>query len=142
MKKPVFPHNNLVFTLSWILTLPILIDICTACTLFSFWLVWLLYFMVIIISCVRLFFGFKQKCYKFSWTLIAELIIGGAILLFFQMSFNDQIKNALNHSVKPDVLEISNPVNLHPQSDSLQLPSKQTPVNKIETTSSKENDRQ
>lgn len=114
MKKPVFRHCNTIYTISWILTLPILIDICTACTLFSFWVVWLLYFAVLLISLVRLVHGFAQKCYKFCWGLIAQLLLGAAILVFFQLSFNDVIRNPLNHSVTPDVVEIENPV--HPDS--------------------------
>lgn len=110
MNKPVFHHCNTLFTISWILTLPILIDICTACTLFSFWLVWLLFFAVLIISAIRLVHGFAQKCYKFCWSLIAQLLIGAGILLFFQLSFNDVIRTPLSNPVAPDVVEIANPV--------------------------------
>ena len=110
MKKPVFPHCNLVYTISWILTVPILIDISTACTLFSFWLVWLLFFLVTIISIIRLWHGFAQRCYKFCWSLIAQLLLGAAILGFFQLSFNNIIHTPFSHSLTPDIVEIANPV--------------------------------
>lgn len=110
MKKPVFPHCNTLFTISWILTLPILLDICTACTLISFWLVWFFYFLVLIISIIRLWHGFAQKCYKFSFGLLAQLALGAAILIFFQLSFNNVIHTPFSHSVSPDVVEIANPV--------------------------------
>lgn len=110
MKKPVFPHCNTIYTISWILTVPILIDICTACTLFSFWVVWLLFILVLIISIIRLWHGFAQKCYKFCWGLIAQLLLGGLILGFFQLSFNNVIQTPLSHSVAPDIVEIANPV--------------------------------
>lgn len=110
MKKPVFNHCNTVFTISWILTLPILIDICTGCTLFSFWIVWIFYFAVLGISIIRLVHGFRQKCYGFCWGLIAQLLLGAAILLFFKLSFNDIINTPVSHAVVPDDVEITNPV--------------------------------
>lgn len=110
MTKPVYKHCNTIYTISWILTVPILIDICTACTLFSFWIVWLLFFLVLILSIIRLWHGFAQKCYKFSWVLIAQLLLGAAILCFFQLSFNNIIHTPLSHSVTPDIVEIADPV--------------------------------
>ncbi len=110
MKKPVFPHCNTIYTISWILTVPILIDISTACTLFSFWIVWLLFFLVSILSIIRLWHGFAQKCYKFSFGLLAQLALGAAILGFFQLSFNDVIQTPLSHPKTPDIVEIANPM--------------------------------
>lgn len=110
MKKPVFRHCETVFTISWILTLPILIDICTACTLFSFWVVWILYFLVLAISIVRLVYGFRQKCYKFCWGLITQLLAGAAVLLFFQLSFNDVINTPVSNPVSPADLLIDEPL--------------------------------
>lgn len=110
MKKPVFAHCNTIYTLSWILAVPILIDISTACTLVSFWIVWVLFFLVLFLSAIRLWHGFAQKCYKFCWSLIAQLVGIATILLFFQLSFNNVIHTPLSHSVTPDIVEIANPV--------------------------------
>lgn len=114
MKKPVFAHSNTLFTISWILTLPILLDICTACTLISFWIVWIFYIAVLIISLVRIFYGIKQKCYKFCWGLLGQLALGAAILLFFQLSFNRVIETPVSDPVTPDIVNIVNPI--HPDS--------------------------
>lgn len=110
MKKPVFNHSNTLYTISWILTVPILIDISTACTLFSFWIVWLLFTLVFILSSIRIWHGFAQRCFKFSWSLISQLLLGAAILAFFQLSFNNIIHSPFSHSVTPDVVEVANPV--------------------------------
>ncbi len=110
MKKPVFPHANTIYTISWILIVPVLIDISTACTLFSFWLVWLLFFLVLFLSLIRLWHGFAQKCYKFCGSLLAQLMLVAAILGFFQLSFNNVIHTPLSHSVAPDIVEIADPV--------------------------------
>ncbi|MDE6335226.1 MAG: hypothetical protein K2J63_00805 [Muribaculaceae bacterium] len=110
MKKPIFPYCNTIYTISWILTVPILIDISTACTLFSFWLVWLLFILVLIISIIRLWHGFAQKCYKFCLGLIGQLLLGAAILGFFQLSFNNVIQTPFSHPLAPDIVEIANPV--------------------------------
>lgn len=110
MKTPVFHHSNTVYTVCWILTLPILIDICTGCTLFSFWLVWFFYALVLILCIIRLIHGFSQKCYKFCWGLIGQLLLGAAILLFFQLSFNDVIHTPVSHPKSPVDLKIENPV--------------------------------
>lgn len=110
MKKPIFPYCNIIYTISWVLTVPILIDISTACTLFSFWLVWLLFVLVLIISIIRLWHGFAQKCYKFCLGLIAQLLLGAAILGFFQLSFNNVIQTPFSHPLAPDIVEIANPV--------------------------------
>lgn len=117
MKKPVFPHCNTVFTISWILTIPLLINICTGCNLFSFWVSWILFAIISCISIVRLWFGFRQKCYKFSWGLIGELALGAVILGFFQLSFNDVIQTPVSHPVTPAMVEIAPPVK--PDADSL-----------------------
>lgn len=110
MKKPEFPYSNILFTISWILTVPILIDISTACTLFSFWVVWFLFILVFLISAVRLWHGFAQKCYKFCFSLISQLCLGFIILGFFQLSFNNVIHTPFSHQIAPDIVEITNPV--------------------------------
>lgn len=110
MKKPVFSYSNSLFTLSWLLTVPILIDISTACTLFSFWIVWLLYALVLIISIIRLWHGFAQKCYKFCFSLFGQLALGAIILVFFQLSFNNVIHTPFSKARTPDIVDIANPV--------------------------------
>jgi|GEM_PF-1977340 hypothetical protein len=110
MKKPVFAHCNTLFTISWILTLPILIDICTGCTLFSFWVVWVFFIAVLIISIIRIIHGFRQGCNKFSWGLMAQLVLGAAVLLFFQLSFNRVIQTPVSNPIAPDVVNIVNPI--------------------------------
>lgn len=112
MKKPVFRYSNTIFTVSWLLTLPILLDICTLCNLFSFWVAWLLYFAVLIISIIRLVHGFSQKCYKFSFGLISQLLLGAIVLLFFQLSFNHIIETPVSDPVTPTVVEITPPKGL------------------------------
>ncbi len=109
MKKPVFHHSNTLYTLSWILTVPILLDISTACTLLSFWLVGLLYFIVLAISLVRIGHGIAQKCWKFCLSLGAQLLAGALILAFFQLSFKGIINTPFSHSKAPDIVEIANP---------------------------------
>lgn len=116
MKKPQFPHCNTVFTISWILTIPLLINICTGCNLFSFWVSWILFFLVTIISIVRLVYGFKQGCHKFCWGLIGELALGAIVLGFFQLSFNNIIKTPVSDPVTPAVVNIAPPAVLLPDS--------------------------
>lgn len=110
MKKPQFPHCNTLYTIGWILTIPILIEISTCCTLFSIWIAWLLLFIVTIISGIRVFQGFRQKCYKFSWGLLAQVALGFVILAFFQLSFNHTIQTPMSHPVTGDVVEVSEPI--------------------------------
>lgn len=110
MKKPVFSYSYGLFTISWLLTVPILIDISTACTLFSFWIVWLLYALVLIISIIRLWHGFAQKCYKFCFSLLGQLALGAIILGFFQLSFNNVIHTPFSKAKTPDIVDIANPV--------------------------------
>ena len=112
MKKPIFPHCNTIFTISWILTVPLLINICTGCNLFSFWIAWLLFFVITIISIIRLVHGFRQKCYKFSFGLMAQLILGAVVLGFFQLSFNHVIETPVSDPVTPTVVEIAPPKGL------------------------------
>ncbi|MDE5886000.1 MAG: hypothetical protein K2H46_00250 [Muribaculaceae bacterium] len=112
MKKPTFPHSNTLFTISWILTIPILIDICTGCNLFSFWIAWLLFFIVAIISLVRIVYGFRQKLYKFCFGLIGQLLLGAGVLLFFQLSFNHIIDTPVSDPITPTVVEITPPKGL------------------------------
>lgn len=110
MKKPVFHHSNTVYTLAWIFALPILIDICTGCTLISFWIVWMCFAVVLVLSIIRIIHGFRQKCYKFSWGLIAQLVLGAAILLFFQLSFNNVIHTAVSNPIAPPDVRVANPI--------------------------------
>lgn len=109
MKKPVFNHCNTIYTIAWILTIPLLINICTACNLFPLWLSWAIYFIVLILSAVRLVHGFRQHCYKFAWGLIAQLILGALILTFFQLSVNKVIKTPVSNPVTPTELKIKTP---------------------------------
>lgn len=109
MNKPVFKYSKLWYALSAILTIPLLIDICTACHLFSLWIAWLLLILIGIISLVRLWFGFRQRCYKFSWGLIGQLALGAGVLIFFQLSYNKVINTPLSHPVTPAVVNINDP---------------------------------
>lgn len=113
MKKPVFRHSSLCYAISAILTIPLLIDICTACHLFSLWIAWLLFILVGIVSIIRLWFGFKQKCYKFSWGLIAQLLLGSGVLIFFQLSYNRVIETPVSNPVTPAVVNIVDPLVTH-----------------------------
>lgn len=126
MNKPVFKHSNVWYTISAILTIPLLIDICTACHLFSLWLAWLLFFLICIISIVRLWFGFRQHCYKFSWGLIGQLILGAGVLIFFQLSVNRVIETPVSHPVTPAVVNIIDPL------ENLDSVHKSTDKNKID----------
>lgn len=108
--KPTFKYSKIWFACSAVLTIPLLIDICTACHLFSLWIAWLLFFLICIISFVRLWFGFRQKCYKFSWGLIGQLLLGAAVLIFFQLSYNKVIETPVSHPVTPAVVNIENPL--------------------------------
>lgn len=109
MKKPVFNHCNTIYTIAWILTIPLLINICTACNLFPLWLSWTLYFIVLILSIIRLVHGFKQHCYKFAWGLIAQLLLGAIVLTFFQLSVNKVIKTPVSDPITPTELKIKAP---------------------------------
>ncbi|MDE5675738.1 MAG: hypothetical protein K2I44_10420 [Muribaculaceae bacterium] len=124
MDKPQFSYCNTIFTISWILTVPLLINICTGCNLFSFWVSWILFFLITIISIIRLVHGFRQKCYKFCWGLIGELLLGACVLGFFQLSFNDVIKTPVSHPVTPTVVDIAPPVVLDPDSVSMKKDAK------------------
>lgn len=110
MNKPEFKHSNTIYTISWILTVPILIEISTACTLFSMWIAWFLYFIVLFLSIIRIFHGFAQKCFKFCLSLMAQLLLGAIVLGFFQLSFDNIIHTPLSHSKEPDVVEVVNPM--------------------------------
>lgn len=113
MKKPEFSHYKLLYALSAILTVPLLIDICTACHLFSLWIAWLLFTLIVIISLIRLFFAFKQKCFKFAFGLLGQLILGGAVLTFFQLSYTNVIETPVSHPVTPAVVNIAPPIIVH-----------------------------
>lgn len=109
-KKPVFKHSKIWFLISAILSIPLLIDICTACRLFSLWIAWLLFFLILFISGVRLWFAFSQHLYKFAWGLIGQLLLGAALLFFFQLSINRVIETPVSHPVTPAVVNIVNPI--------------------------------
>lgn len=58
---------------------------------------------------MRLWFGFKQRLYKFSWGLIGQLMLGAAVLIFFQLSYNKVIETPVSHPVTPAVVDIQDP---------------------------------
>lgn len=110
MNKPVFKYSKAWFAASAVLTIPLLIDICAACHLFSLWIAWLLFFLICIVSFVRLWFAFKQKCYKFAWGLIGQLLLGAGVLIFFQLSYNKVIETPVSDPLTPAVVDIVNPL--------------------------------
>lgn len=109
MTKPVFKYSKVAYAVSAVLTIPLLIDICTACHLFSLWIAWLLFILIGAISIVRLWFGFRQKCYRFSWGLIGELLLGAGVLVFFQLSYNRVINTPVSNPLTPAVVDIQDP---------------------------------
>lgn len=127
MKKPVFSHDKLLYTLSAVLTVPLLIDMCTACHLFSLWIAWLIFTLIGAISLIRLFFAFRQKCFKFAFGLLGQLILGGLILTFFQLSYTNVIETPVSHPVTPAVVDIAPPVLIH---DSVKSTPKKAAPNK------------
>ena len=109
MNKPVFKYSKVWYAASAVLTIPLLIDMCTACHLFSLWIAWILFILIGAISIVRLWFGFRQACYKFCWGLIGQLLLGAGILIFFQLSYNKVIETPVSHPVTPAVVDIQDP---------------------------------
>ena len=109
MKKPVFRYSKIWYAVSAILSIPLLIDMCTACHLFSLWIAWLLFILIGAVSIVRLWFGFKQSCYKFCWGLIGQLLLGAGVLIFFQLSYNRVIETPVSHPLTPAVVNIQDP---------------------------------
>lgn len=109
MNKPVFRYSKIWYGASAILTIPLLIDICTACHLFSLWIAWLLLFLICGISILRLVYAFKQHCYKFAWGLIGQLLLGAAVLIFFQLSYNKVIETPVSDPITPAVVDIQDP---------------------------------
>ena len=109
MKRPVFKYSQIWYAASAVLAIPLLIDMCTACHLFSLWIAWLLFFLICIISFIRLWYAFKQHLYKFAWGLIAQLLLGAGVLIFFQLSYNKVIETPVSHPVTPAVVDIQNP---------------------------------
>lgn len=109
MKKPVFKHSGMWYTISALLTIPLLIDICTACHLFSLWIAWLLLILIGIVSIIRLVFAFRQHCYKFAWGLIGQVLLGVVVLLFFQLSYTNVIETPVSHPVTPALVDIAAP---------------------------------
>lgn len=110
MTKPQFKYAKACYALSAILTIPLLIDICTACHLFSLWIAWLLLFLICIISTIRLWFAFSQGLYKFAWGLIAQILLGAGVLIFFQLSYNRVINTPVSNPVTPAVVDIVDPI--------------------------------
>lgn len=110
MKKPVFKYSQIWFVVSAVLTIPLLIDICTACHLFSLWIAWLLFFLICIISFVRLWYAFRQQLYNFAWGLIGQLLLGAGVLIFFQLSYNRVIETPVSNPITPAVVNITNPL--------------------------------
>ena len=109
MKKPIFKHDKLLYSISALLTIPLLIDICTACHLFSLWIAWLLFTAICGISIARLWFAFSQKCYKFALGLLGQLLLGASVLTFFQLSYTNVIETPVSHPVTPAVVNIAPP---------------------------------
>lgn len=108
-KKPEFKYSKTCYVISAILTIPLLIDICTACHLFSLWIAWLLLCLIGVVSGVRLWFAFSQHLYKFAWGLIGQLVLGAAVLVFFQLSYNRVIETPVSDPVTPVVVDIQDP---------------------------------
>ena len=110
MQRPVFKYSGVWYALSAVLSIPLLIDICTACHLFSLWIAWLLFFLICGVSIVRLWYAFRQHLYKFAWGLIGQLLLGAGVLIFFQLSYNKVIETPVSHPVTPAVVNIVDPI--------------------------------
>ena len=110
MNKPVFKYANVWYAVSAILTIPLLIDICTACHLFPLWVAWGLFILISAISLVRLWYAFSQHLNKFAWGLIGQLFLGAAILVFFQLSYNRVIETPVSNPITPVVVNIADPL--------------------------------
>ncbi|MCH5238166.1 MAG: hypothetical protein J1E95_10295 [Muribaculaceae bacterium] len=110
MKKPEFRFSKLTYSISAILSIPLLIDFCTACHLFPLWLAWSLLILIIIISGFRLWFAFSQHCYKFAWGLIGQIFLGAGVLTFFQLSYTNVIETPVSHPETPAVINIASPI--------------------------------
>ena len=110
MTKPKFKYAKTCYVISAILTIPLLIDICTACHLFSLWIAWLLFFLICIVSTIRLWFAFAQGLYKFAFGLIGQILLGAAVLIFFQLSYNRVINTPVSNPVTPAVVNIADPI--------------------------------
>ena len=136
MNKPVFKYSKIWYALSAILSIPLLIDMCTACHLFSLWIAWLLFILIGAVSIVRLWFGFKQSCFKFCWGLIGQLLLGAGVLVFFQLSYNRVIETPVSHPITPAVVNIQDPfintdsIHKTDEKDHLQAPKKYKEKNK------------
>ena len=121
MKKPVFKFSKGWYAISAILSIPLLIDMCTACHLFPLWIAWILFFLIVFVSGIRLWFAFRQHLYKFAWGLIGQLLLGAGVLIFFQLSYNRVIETPVSDPVTPAVVDIVDPFksrdSLHNESD-------------------------
>ena len=133
MQRPVFKYSKFWFAASAILSIPLMIDICTACHLFSLWIAWLLFFLISVISIIRLVFAFRQHLYKFAWGLIGQLLLGAAVLIFFQLSYNKIINTPVSHPVTPAVVDIEDPFL---ELDSVHKASPKKDIKKKESSSS------
>lgn len=106
---PVFKFSKGWYAISAILSIPLLIDMCTACHLFPLWIAWILFFLIVIVSAIRLWFAFRQHLYKFSWGLIGQLLLGAGVLIFFQLSYNRVIETPVSDPLTPAVVDIVDP---------------------------------
>ena len=141
MNKPVFKYSTVWFAASAILSIPLLIDMCTACHLFPLWLAWLLFFLICFISLVRLWYAFRQHLYKFAWGLIGQLLLGAGVLIFFQLSYNRVIETPVSNPVTPAVVNIADPLvkpdSLHKTTEKKATSGEETTHKKEETKSKK-----
>lgn len=110
MNKPNFKYSKILYVISAILTVPLLIDICCACHLFSLWIAWLLFTLIGIVSLIRIINAFRQHCYKFAACLVGQLTLGAAVLAFFQLSYTNIIETPVSHPVTPAVVDIAPPI--------------------------------
>lgn len=108
-QKPVFKYSVLCYAISAVLSIPLLIDICAACHLFPLWIAWILFILIGAVSIIRLWFAFRQRCYKFAWGLIGQILLGAGVLIFFQLSYNRVIDTPVSHPVTPAVVDITDP---------------------------------
>ena len=133
MKKPVFKYANVCYAISAILSIPLLIDMCTACHLFSLWIAWILFILICIVSIIRLWYAFRQGCNKFAWGLIGQILLGGGVLIFFQLSYNRVIETPVSHPVTPAVVNIQDPFINNDSIHKLDKEKKTSDTNKIKT---------
>lgn len=110
MKRPQSRFDYPLYTATWIIALPILVEICTGCTLFSLWIAWVLMAVVTILVVWRGTIAARQKCWSFVASLASQWLVGVGILVFFQLSFNNVIETPVSHPVSEDVVDVANPI--------------------------------